>query len=437
MISVFAGGLLTDHGLEASTTFLLPGENSVPLITVFAIFFPAVTGFTAGVAMSGDLKDPKKSIPIGTMASIGVGLLIYLALAIFLHLTIDPEALRNDTNVLSKIALLSAYGAPLLMAGIWGATLSSALGGILGGPRILQAMSLDRVTPKIFAKGVGKSNEPRNALIFAFLIAEAGVLIGELDLIAPIVTMFYLTAYGFINLTSALESWSGSEFRPTFKIPKTVSILGALATFGVMFKLDMVSMFASFIVIGGIFLYLTRKQISLGYSDVWQGVWSEVVRTALFRTSQTAPDSRSWRPNIILFSGSTERRQHLLSFGTKLVGRLGLLSNFDLVEDQTTKVIFAKREQAIKSPERSKGVFTRRYSCKDVYTGIERIAETYGFSGLEPNTILMGWARYSGTPRKFSQLINKLQLLDYSLLLMYYDQAAGFGHKKRIDIWWE
>ena len=437
LISVFAGGLLTDHGLEASTTFLMPGENSVPLITVFAIFFPAVTGFTAGVAMSGDLKDPKKSIPIGTMASIGVGLLIYLSLAVFLHLTIDSEVLRNDTNVLARIALLSAYGAPLLMAGIWGATLSSALGGILGGPRILQAMSLDRVTPRIFAKGVGKSNEPRNALIFAFLIAEAGVLIGELDLIAPIVTMFYLTAYGFINLTSALESWSGSEFRPTFKIPKTVSILGALATFGVMFKLDMVSMFASFIVIGGIFLYLTRKQISLGFSDVWQGVWSEVVRTALFRTSQTAPDSRSWRPNIILFSGSTERRQHLLSFGTKLVGRLGLLSNFDLVEDQTTKVIFAKREQAIKSAERSKGVFTRRYSCKDVYSGIERIAETYGFSGLEPNTILMGWARYSGTPRKFSQLINKLQQLDYSLLLMDYDQTAGFGDKQRIDIWWE
>ena len=438
LISIFAGGLFTDHGLQASSVVLFSGEGSASLETVFAIFFPAVTGFTAGVAMSGDLKDPKKSIPVGTMAAIGVGLVVYIGLTIFLATSIDSTAMREDTNILAKIALFTAYGAPFLMAGIWGATLSSALGGILGGPRILQAMSLDKVTPKLFGKGVGKSNEPRNALLFSFVIAEAGILIGELDLIAPIVSMFYLTAYGFINLTSALESWSGSDFRPTFKIPRAVSWLGAFATFAVMFKLDMLAMFASFIVIGAIFLYLTRKQISLGFSDVWQGVWSEVVRTALSQISQKPLDKRSWRPNIILFSGSTERRPHLLEYGKRLVGKLGLLSNFDLVEDQSTDVVFVRREQPTEDgTEENKGVFTRRYSCKDVYSGIERIAETYGFSGLEPNTILIGWARYSKDPLRFSRLIQRFQELDYSLLIMDYDQHVGFGKRKRIDIWWE
>ncbi len=437
LVSIFAGGLFIDHGFAPSSTQLLSGGGSVSMETVFAIFFPAVTGFTAGIAMSGDLKDPKKSIPLGTMAAIGVGLVVYISLAVFLANTIDSNVLREDHNILGKIALFSAYGAPFLLAGIWGATLSSAFGGILGGPRILQAMSLDKVTPKLFGKGVGKSNEPRNALLFSFIIAEAGILIGELDLIAPIVSMFYLAAYGFINLTSALESWSGSDFRPTFKIPKAVSLIGALATFAVMFKLDMMAMFGSFIVIGIIFLYLTKKQINLGFSDVWQGVWSEVIRAALFRVNQKTPDKRSWRPNIILFSGDPEKRPYLLEYGKRLVGRLGLLSNFDLVEDLNTQVPFAKREQPVENLEAGIGVFTRQYSCNDVYSGIERIAETYGFSGLEPNTILMGWARYSKDPLRFSQLIKQFQQLDYCLLIMDYDQSAGFGNKKRIDIWWE
>ncbi len=435
LVSIFAGGMFLDHEFVPLSRPMFATAGATSMETVFAIFFPAVTGFTAGVAMSGDLKDPKKSIPVGTMAAIGVGLVIYIALAIFLSANVDEQVLREDTNILARIALFSAYGAPFLMAGIWGATLSSALGGILGGPRILQAMSLDKVTPRIFARGAGKSNEPRNALIFAFVIAEAGILIGELDLIAPIVSMFYLTAYGFINLTCALESWSGSDFRPSFNIPRSICWIGAIATFGVMFKLDMLAMFAAFVVIGLIFLYLTRKQISMGFSDVWQGVWSEVVRLALSRISQAETDKRSWRPNIILFSGSTDRRPHLLEYGTRLVGKLGLLSNFDLVEDQHTKVSFAKREQVVEAGTESKGVFTRQYSCSDLYSGIERIAETYGFSGLDPNTILMGWARYTDHPIRFSQLIHKFQQLDYSMLIMDYDQRVGFGKKSRIDIW--
>ena len=436
LVSVFAGGLFMDHGLSSETVKMFPSTDSVSLEVIFAIFFPAVTGFTAGVAMSGDLKDSKKSIPLGTMAAIGVGLVVYIGLAAFLATTIESEAMINDTNILSRIALFAAYGAPFLMAGIWGATLSSALGGILGGPRILQAMSIDKVTPKLFGKGVGKSKEPRNALIFTFIIAEIGILIGELDLIAPIVSMFYLTAYGFINLTSALQSWSGSDFRPTFKIPRVVSVIGAVATFAVMFKLDALAMVASFIVIGLIFFFLTKKQINLGFSDIWQGVWSEIVRTALFKIERERVDKRNWRPNIILFSGGTEKRPHLMEYGKKLVGKLGLLSNFDLIEDKNATVLFTKDEQSVSAPD-SKGVFMRQYHCSNIYDGISRIAETYGFSGLEPNTVVMGWARYSQSPEQFASLINVFKQLDYNLLIMDYDPRVGFGDKKLIDIWWQ
>jgi len=383
--------------------------------------------------MSGDLKDPKRSIPIGTMASIAVGLIIYIGLALFLAYSIDSNALRTDYNVLSKVAYFAAYGAPLVMAGIWGATLSSALGGILGGPRILQAMSVDRVTPKALAKGAGKSNEPRRALIVTFVIAEAGVLLGELDLIARVVSMFYLTAYGFINLTSALESWSGSDFRPQFKIPRPISILGAVATFVVMFQLDFVAMLVAFTIIGVIFIILTRKQISIGFSDIWQGVWSEVLRTALYKISRKEADQRNWRPNILLFSGDTEKRAYMLEFGQSLVSRLGVVSSFELKKDPNV-VGLMPIENALNSTD-SKGVFNRAFLTDDVYEGIGTIAATYGFSGINPNTVLMGWSRYSGAPYKFTKLLKRFNQIDYNVLIMDYDRENGFRNKDRIDIW--
>src|SRR5690606_35868076 len=158
--------------------------SSAPIAVIFGIFFPAVTGFTTGVNMSGDLRDPKRAIPIGTMAAIVVGLLVYIALAVFVAWKLPVAGMLENTNVLAD----KARWGWMVIIGIWGATLSSGLGGIMGAPRILQAMSRDRVTPVWFGKGTGKNNEPHRALIVAFAIAEAGILIGELDAIAKVVS---------------------------------------------------------------------------------------------------------------------------------------------------------------------------------------------------------------------------------------------------------
>ncbi len=145
LLSIFIGN--SDYIPE--TTTLLTETTSIPMEVLFAVFFPAVTGFTAGIAMSGDLENPKQAIPKGTIAAIGVGFVVYLILAVFLYYSIGSETLKSDYNILLKVA----FFAPAVVAGIWGATLSSALGGILGGPRILQAMSVDKITPKFFGKG--------------------------------------------------------------------------------------------------------------------------------------------------------------------------------------------------------------------------------------------------------------------------------------------
>jgi len=424
-------GLFINTGFEPETISITPAREGLPLAAIFAIFFPAVTGFTAGIAMSGDLKDPKKSIPLGTMAAIAVGFVVYVLLAIAFAVFVDRDILLNDTNFLLQIAWI----APLVIAGIWGATLSSAMGGILGGPRILQAASVDRITPKIFGKGYGINNEPRNALIFIFLIAEGGILIGELNVIAGIVSMFYLASYGVINIAYFLERWASADFRPTFKINKYIGLIGFVAAFGVMFQLDMISMIAAVIIIAGIYFYLKRKQLKLEFGDVWQSVWSSLMRTALQRMDNTEEVERNWQPNIILFSGGTKKRPYLLELGKSLVGRHGVLSNFDLTENKDAKVLFPKAKQSLPGEVSEKGVFTRRQTVKDVYEGIEMIARTYGFSGIEPNTIMMGWIRQSKQPARFASMLNTLYDLDQNILLVGYDKEAGFGDYKTVDIW--
>jgi len=434
LISIAAGFFFGDQ-TSIQTNFVGPAVNHVDMITIFAIFFPAVTGFTAGVAMSGDLQDPKKSIPKGTLLSILTGLVVYLGLAIGFAYFVDRDLMINDTNFINKIAFWSWP----VVAGIWGATLSSALGGILGAPRIMQAIAKDKILPKIFGKGYGETNEPRNALIFTFILAELGVLMGELDAIAEVVSMFYIAAYGFINLAFALENWANTDFRPSFKISRWIGIIGFLASFGVMLQLNPGAMFAAFIIMWFIYFILKRRELKSDFGDVWSSVWASIVRTSLNKLSSKQQTEQNWTPNILLFSGGSKNRPHLIEFGKQLVGKYGFLSNFDLViKKENEPFLFARNEQNIKDIDsiENQGFFTRRQSCTDIYSGIEQVASNYGFAGIEPNTVFMGWPRKTKEIKRFYQLLKNIQKLDLNIVMMDYDQERGFGKKKQIDVWW-
>ncbi|MFC1733900.1 amino acid permease, partial [candidate division KSB1 bacterium] len=432
LISIFIGFFI-NPSFHPDSLLIKPTTGFSPEF-VFAIFFPAVTGFTAGVAMSGDLKDPKKSIPGGTLAAILVGLIVYISMAIFFALYVDRNLLLNDNNFLMKIAWLS----PLVIAGIWGATLSSALGGILGGPRILQAISLDRIMPRIFGAGYGKNNEPRNALILTFIIAEIGILIGELNVIARIVSMFYIAAYGFINLSFALESWASADFRPSFKISRWFGIIGFIASFAVMFKIDTLAMFLALIIMFGIYFILRRKKFHSDFGDVWQSVWSTIIRTSLQKTHDSKLEERNWQPNIMLFSGGKEIRPYLLDIATWITGKHGLLSDFELVEDKAAKKLFPENKQYLIPDKKDgiNGIFHIKQTCKNIFEGIETISNIYGFSGIEPNTVILGWARQSKDPTRFIQMLQNLTELNLNILMVNYDREKAFGKRKLIDIWW-
>lgn len=427
LLSIFFG----HHEFAPAHINMTPIATAAPFMLLFGIFFPAVTGFEAGVAMSGDLKDPKKSLPLGAIAAVAVGFVIYVILAFFYAFTVDANILANDKDVLYKISLVPA----LVVAGIWGATLSSAFGSILGAPRILQAISMDKMTPRIFAAGTKKGNEPRNALILTFTIALIGIMIGSLDVIARVVSMFFITTYAFLNLASAIEKWSSSDFRPAFKVPGIVSVIGALAAFIVMILLDFLAFAAAVVIMIALFFFLKRKQLALETGDAWGSFWTNLAKHSLLKLNRGKVEKRNWRPNIILFSGGKQVRPHLLDLGLALTGKLGALTDFELITPGY-RLRLDKGNETLSHKGKPMAYFERQFQCADLFEGIRDVTGIYGFSGFEPNMVMMGLSRDKNNPTLLPRVINHLKKRDLSAAFLHYHEK-GFGKKERIDIWWD
>ncbi len=451
-----------------------PGEatNESPSIALlFGIFFPAVTGFTAGVNMSGDLKDPKSAIPRGTMLAIASGLIVYMGMAVFLIARVGPDILRTQPDVLLQIAAVSPW---LVILGIWGATFSSGLGSIMGAPRILQALSVDRITPALFAKGHGPTLEPRNALVLSVLIAEAGILIAELNAIARIVSMVFLTMYAFLNISCAIEAKVSPDFRPAFRIPVLVSIIGAVTCIVIMIQLDLIAMLGATALMVVLYVVLQRRQLELDAGDAWQGVWSALIRTGLYRvTGSTPKQQRNWRPNIVAFRTSSEAGTRYEDFAEALITGNGILTDFEIagggalsghrghdalyelkseqlrlreptIKPTDDKSVESAKEAVAKGTdskkrsdhERSVGLFRRRlYIEGSPFDEIAAVCRHFGFSGLEPNTLLLPHAIHRVEPGEFISTID--QAADQDLNILLYKPVPLSKKAERIDVWWQ
>ncbi len=427
-----------------------PATDGTPLALVFAIYFPAVTGFTAGVAMSGDLKDPRKDIPLGTMWAVGTGLVVYIGMAVFLGLSVDGATLRGDMDIWSNMAI----SPELVIAGIWGATLSSAIGSMLGAPRILQALALDGVGPAILGTGSAKTNEPRAAVAATFVIAEIGILVGDLDLVARVLTMFFLTTYGMLNLACGLERWSNPDFRPRFRVPAWLSFTGAAVCMSTMFKLDAAAMTGAILVLVLLYLFVKQRRLELESSSIWAVIWEQMVRAGLFRLHRVADRTETWRPNVLLFGGHPEVRPHLLHMAQWIVQEHGLLTNF-LLEPTRRRASghfslvtgTPRGDSEGTDPERAlpiesydsfelHSVFHTTRKCPTVPDGIHMASEWFGLVGLEPNAVMLGWPRRSSKYASYGTLIRGLMERDRNLLLLEVDDQIGFRHRRKLDIWW-
>jgi amino acid transporter len=416
-------------------TWLQPA--GLGLTAVFAVFFPAVTGIMAGVGMSGDLRNPKRDLPWGVLSAIGVGMVIYLVLPVWFSMNASSDELMGSTDIAWKIAAVPS----LIFLGVWGATLSSALGSVLTAPRTLQALAGDGLAPRVLGRGSGPSNEPRIALALTFALAEVGILLGNLDVIAPILTMFFLATYGLTNLACGLERWAASPgFRPVFKVPATVSLLGSVACFYVMSIINLPAMLVALILCGAIFVFTGRRDLGTTYGDARHGIWSALVRSALLKLREASFHPGNWRPNLIILGGNPEKRPWLLELGSALVQKRGIVTYFLLltgsVGERVSRQRAMQRELTELFRDDHPSVFFRVDVVPEVYPGIVQVAQSYGVGSFEANTVMLGWPSQLRNTRSYARMLRELLHLDRSLLLIHSDPVRGLGERRAIHIWW-
>ncbi|MDX1579526.1 MAG: amino acid permease, partial [Gemmatimonadota bacterium] len=277
-------------------------ENGFPGTTfwvVFAVFFPASTGIMAGANMSGDLKTPRRSIPVGTMAAIGVSLVIYLALGYWLVRSATPEELaRNYTVMIDK-----AFWGPAVLAGLLGATFSSALASLVGSGRILMAMGEHRVLP--WGAWLGKkteTGEPRNAMVVTGVVLFLSILLRDLNAVAPLVTMFFLITYAMLNGVLLVEQSLGlTSFRPRLRVPLWVPALGLIGSAFAMFIIEPTIAWVSIAIVGAFYWILLRRRLVAPFADVRSGLFVSVAEWAAARVSELPGlQERAWKPNLLV-----------------------------------------------------------------------------------------------------------------------------------------
>ena len=261
-------------------TNLATSYNGEDFFTMFALFFPAVTGIMAGANMPGDLKDPARAIPTGTLWSILFTGLIYLSLALLMGGCRTSDVLANLDGKGLVIADMS-YWPFLITAGVFAATLSSALGSMMGAPRILQAFAKDNVFKSLrpFASGTGETNEPRRAVVLTFLISQGAIiLVSDLNTIAPLITMFFMITYGLLNLATFYEAITKNpSYRPRFRFSHWVtSLAGTIGCLGVMFLIDWRWASVSIIGMTCLYFYISQKEVETRWGDLQR---RSVVRT--------------------------------------------------------------------------------------------------------------------------------------------------------------
>lgn len=416
----------------------IPVPKGVGFWTVFAVFFPAVTGIEAGIAMSGDLKNPAKSLPLGTLGAVLTGYVIYMALPVFLnHMVADPEQLLNP-NAMRSVA---RWGF-LIIAGVFAASLSSALGALLGAPRTLQALANDRVLPRFIGRGFGPDKaDPRIATALSFGVALVAVLLGDLNLIAPILSMFFLLSYGLLNLSAGLEGLIESpSWRPKFKVKYGISLLGAAGCFMVMLMINAGATLVALLVTGTVFFLVKRRHMNAHWSDMRYGIYSLLVRFGIQRLSRLKPDEHTWRPNILALSGSPKSRWHLVEMAHALTRHSSALTVASIlpVEDWSAEKVQAMEESMREYLEkREVDAMVKILPAPDRLAGAKSLVRAYGYGPLTPNTILFGETEDRTRFDKFAEFIELVYRTRRNLIMLREDDIPEpEGNQSQIDVWW-
>jgi len=435
LLSFFGGGWLS---IQAPTLTANYGEG-MNFWSVFAVFFPAVTGIAVGASMSGDLKDPGRSIHKGTLYSVMFTAVVYFLSVIWLSLHGGPDELKSNTLIMRDIALFP----PLILIGVWAATLSSALGSIVAAPRTLQAMANDGIVPRVLGSRLGSPTEPRVGVLITACIAFAVIWAGDLNVVAPIITMFFLNTYGMTNLVAGIEKLVGNpSFRPRANIHFSFSLLGAAGCYGAMFVINPGATVVAILISYGIYFYLERRSTIRTWGDVRNGIWFALARRSLLNLERSIFHAKNWRPNILVFTGQPHNRAPLVEIANLLSRGHGIVSFYQLLVGDIDQLArrrlrsIARRQIRTFIHEQNMSAFAEADIVESFYAGAVTVCQSHGVGGLEPNAVLMGWSDTEGGRTLLLRLLSTLFELEKSVLFLHYDEKRGFGNRQVIDVWW-
>ncbi len=418
-----------------------PPSGEISFWAGFAIFFPAVTGVMAGLGLSGDLKNTAKSIPVGSLGAVLTGFVVYLIIPVVLALGAAPEELRSDTLIWTKIAPMGRW---LVLPGLFGAILSSAIGSMLTAPRTLQALAQDRIAPRIFGtRGAGRK-DLLPGFIVTLVLALAAVLLGDLNVVAAVVTMFFLTVYAIVNLVAAVESISGDpSWRPKIRVPWPVNLLGAAGCIFAMFLINPPAGVAAIIIEGVIWLLISRREKEARWGDARRGLYESLIRWALIKLSYRPMSKRNWRPHILVFASDVEKSLDLIRFAHWFSQGRGLVSACQLVVGDllTETRDLEKMRGDMHESLTSEGlvVFCEVDVVSEIVHGIVNVSQANGMAGIESNTVMLGWPENHKRLGEFLRVMRRLERLHKSFILSRIKPKYVFrrtGVRRTIHIWW-
>jgi len=418
----------------------------VSFFTVFAIIFPAFTGMTAGVGLSGDLRNPGRSIPLGTLAATLTGMIVYIFIAFKLADSATPAELADTSRlVMADIAFQGWWIIPL---GLAAATISSALGSILVAPRTLQAIARDRVLPSSsfnywLSRGRGKADEPFNATLITIVIAVFFIILGGLDAVAIIISMFFMVTYGTLCLISFLQHFAADpSYRPTFRSRWYISLFGALGCFGLMFFMNAGYALLALLMMAlfyGIISYYNPEKRNLAL--IFQGAIFQISRQLqVFLQKAEKEQTGSWRPSAVCISEHTFDRLAAFDLLRWISQRYGFGTYIHKIDGYLSKSTHQEakiaKDRLIKMAEVSDSNTYIDTMVSPSYTSaIAQVIQLPGMSGTENNLLLLEYSKHR--PDNLVDIVDNFKLIksvDFDVIILGSCERS-YGLKQSIHIW--
>ena len=443
LFSFFSGAVDSFSWINVSQNMKPSYGNNESMFTMFALFFPAVTGIMAGANMSGDLKEPSKSIPSGTLWAIGVTAIVYAVMGLFLAGCSSPEILQTNTLIVGDISLWPV----LITAGVFAATLSSALGSMMGAPRILQALARDSIFPRLgmFRVGSGANSEPRRATILTFVISTLCILAADLNTIAPLITMAFMITYGTINLATFYEGITRNpSYRPTFRYSHwSISLLGAIGCGTVMLLINPSWAVLSILMMGAIWFFIYRKQVESQWGDLNSGLLFERTRKNLLRLEQSLYHPKNWRPIVLAMCGGGRSRLNLAVLGHWLTSENGILNLGQVIQGEVENRIdrISNQEELLEKfiEDEQLTAFPNVVASPTLTEGIEYLVQCSGLGALRPNTLLLGWPDAEAKAEPLVASLRIIAALRRNIVIARLTDDGIAPHRAApgtIDVWW-